>query len=239
MQAEGGGQCLTLSLKNPSQVSTPCEWVIGGRRAGNGVAKLMEQKESSRAQEEITTQVKKRNAEKAARKRAIGPRSIAGGFSSFLSKEVGSSRLARVGVSRDHDVQGKMVATGMKSMSNVSFAEATIGKKDTLFNLGVVLSLSEDTTPDVGQGIVPVLSRALSTGVDVGGVFAQTGRTDPASGQGSILTGLVCLENWKPQVAAEGKEERGSRKKARGPGRPPGGLPAHLRVYRFGNLRGR
>ena len=191
----------------------------------------MEQKESSRAQEEITTQVKERNAEKAAGKRAIGPRSIAGSFASFLSREVGSSRLARVGVSRDHDVQGKMVATGTKS-SNVSLADTTVCKKDILFNLGVVLGLSEDTAPHVGQGIVPVLSRAVSTGVDMSGVFAQMGRTDTASGQWSILTGLVCPKNWKSQVAAEG-EERGSRKKARGPGRPPGGCPAHLHVDRF------
>ena len=128
------------------------------------------------------------------------------------------------------------MATGVQS-SDVSFAEATIRKEDILFNLGMVLGLAEDTSPDVGQGVVPVLARALSTGVDMSRVFAQTGRTDTATGKGGILTGLVRPKNRKAQVATEGKKERGSWEKARRPGRPPGGCPAHLQVDRLRNFR--
>ena len=36
VQAEGGGECLALALKNPSKVSTPRERVVRCRRAGDG-----------------------------------------------------------------------------------------------------------------------------------------------------------------------------------------------------------
>ena len=95
---------LDTDAEKPSQMGTPGERVSGCRRANDGVAKLMEQEESSRAQEEITTKVKKRNADEAAGKRVIGPRAIAGCFTTFPGRDVGSSGLARVGISRDHDV---------------------------------------------------------------------------------------------------------------------------------------
>ena len=59
-----------------------------------------------------------------------------------------------------------MMAIRMES-SDVSFAKGPIRKRDTLLNLGVILSFPENATPDSGKGIMPMLVGALGAHVNM------------------------------------------------------------------------
>ena len=65
----------------------------------------------------------------------FGLETVTGRFAPFLLREVGSGRLARVQVTRDHDVKSQTVTRGMQG-SDVRSAESAVRKKKHSVQLG-------------------------------------------------------------------------------------------------------
>ena len=214
----GAGKC--------KQDGPPKQGDQRGPRPGQWRDRACEE-EAVQNQEKVSTEVKQGDAEQSTREGAIGPRATPSSFATFLIRDVGSGRPARIWVSGHHHIKGQVMTRGMQG-GNVRYAEGPVRKENILFHLGMVLGFTQNAAPHLSQGIMAVLTGSVSTGVDVRGEFAQASRADPARCQRGIPTGLISREDRETQMAAQGQDERSSRKQARGTSRPPGSGPTHL-----------